>query len=296
MAKAKNCIHVRYFDDEEEGNVSLSRITPYEQKNAKPGIIEYASNSPLMPISPEESPPISPVYSPKSPEESQEESILGKASSALNVANDKLGELGENISSSVSNAASSVGDTFQSGLDSLTNMIPGSPQSPQSGGGVGPFASGQMNNAFNQLSGDKRATIMQLGGGQREEVMSRIMAQASSQSAGGLNQYFTGLPVSDQLKALQNTYTQKATQFKQMAGKVNAPKITTIRPYSASEEMYGGKLEMFAPIEADDQLGGSSSSSSSSSSNIGSSTGVKSSDSNNASSGNANNVKVVKFN
>jgi hypothetical protein len=127
------------------------------------------------------------------------------------------------------------------------------------------------------------------------------MAQASSQSAGGLNQYFTGLPVSDQLKALQNTYTQKATHFKQMAGKVNAPKITAIRPYSASEEMYGGKLEMFAPIEADDQLGGSSSSSSSSNSsssnsNIGSSSGVKSSDSNNASSGNANNVKVVKFN
>jgi DNA-directed RNA polymerase II subunit RPB2 len=268
---------VKFFDDEEERNVSLDRITPYGETK-------------VIVRSPQESPQGSPEYSPRSPDyipASPEEGILGKASSALNVANDKLGEFGESISSSVSNAASSVGDTFQSGLDSLTNMIPGSPESPQSGGGVGPFASGSMNNAFNQLSPEKRATLMQLGGGQREAVMSQIMSQASSQSGGGLNQYFTGLPVSDQLKALQNTYSQKATQFKQMAGKVNAPKITTYKPHSASEEMYGGKLEMFAPIEADKiKVGGSDDDISSS----------KSSTTDSSSNNNNSGVKVVKFN
>lgn len=270
--------NVRYFDDEEERNVGLSRITPYEQKQ------ENVPRSPIIPRSPEESPPPSPVYSPRSPEESPEEGILGRASSALNVANDKLGELGESISSSVSNAVTGAEDTIKEGLESLANMIPGSsPQSPQSAGGIGPFASGQMNSAFNQLSPEKRATLMQLGGGQREEVMSRIMAQASSQAGGGLNQYFSGLPVSDQLKALQNTYSQKATQFKQMAGKVNAPIITTYKPHSAAEEMYGGKLGLFAPIEADKiKIGGSdddnsnnNNSSSSSDSTSNTSSGVK---------------------
>ena len=282
---------VRYDDDNEEGDVGVQRLTLY--KSNAPGSPEYAPNSPGSPDYIQGSPgspvysPRSPDYIPASPEESPPDSILGKASSALNVANDKLGELGENISSSVSNAASSVGDTFQSGLDSLTNMIPGSPQSPQSGGGVGPFASGQMNNAFNQLSADKRATLMQLGGGQREEVMSQIMSQASRQGGGGLNQYFTGLPVSDQLKALQNTYSQKATQFKQMAGKVNAPITTIIRPHSASEEMYSGKLEMFAPIEADKiKVGGSDDDSSKSSNNDSSSK---------SDSSNSSGVKVVKF-
>jgi hypothetical protein len=280
--------NVRYFDDEEERNVGLSRITPYEQKQ------ENVPGSPIIPRSPEESPPPSPVYSPRSPEESPEEGILGRASSALNVANDKLGELGESISSSVSNAVTGAEDTIKEGLESLANMIPGSsPQSPQSAGGIGPFASGQMNSAFNQLSPEKRATLMQLGGGQREEVMSRIMAQASSQAGGGLNQYFSGLPVSDQLKALQNTYSQKATQFKQMAGKVNAPIITTYKLHSAAEEMYGGKLGLFAPIEADKiKIGGSDDDTSK---NDNSSSSSDSTSSGGGSSGTSSGVKVVKM-
>lgn len=276
---------VRYFDDEEESDIGVDRIKPYEQKNAKPGSIEYASDSPLMPRSPEESPPVSPVYSPRSPEEG----ILDKAKTALDDANTSLGELGDSISSSVSNAVTGAEDALKSGLDSLSSMIPGSPQSPQSAGG--PFNSSQMNNAFNSLAPDKRATIMQLGGGQREQVMAQIMSQVSRQSqiGGGLNQYFSGLPVTDQLSALQKTYSQKATQFKQMAGAVSAPQTTIIRPHSAAEEMYSGSLNLFAPIvEADNKKG----SSTDDGDNKSSSSSSGSSDTTSVSSGN---VKVIKM-
>jgi hypothetical protein len=146
-----------------------------------------------------------------------------------------------------------------------------------------------MNHAFNSLAPDKRATIMQLGGGQREQVMAQIMSQASrqSQSGSGLNQYFTGLPVADQLSALQNTYSKKATQFKQLAGAVSAPQTSIIRPHSAAEEMYGGSLNLFAPIvEADSKKGGSIDDDKPSSSNN------SSSDTSSVSSGN---VKVIKM-
>jgi hypothetical protein len=140
------------------------------------------------------------------------------------------------------------------------------------------------------LAPDKRATIMQLGGGQREQVMAQIMSQVSrqSQSGGGLNQYFTGLPVADQLSALQNTYSKKATQFKQLAGAVNAPQTSIIRPHSAAEEMYGGSLNLFAPtVEADsnNNKGGSSDDADNNKS-------TSSSDTSSVSSGN---VKVIKM-
>jgi hypothetical protein len=276
---------VRYFDEEEESNVSVNRIKPYEQKNAKPGSIEYAPDSPVIPRSPDYSPPDSPVYSPKSPALSPEEGILDKAKTALDDANTSLGELGDSISSSVSGAVTGAEDALKSGLDSLSSMIPGSPQSPQSAGG--PFASGQMNQVFNSLAPDKRATIMQLGGGQREQVMAQIMSQVSRQrqSGGGLNQYFTGLPVADQLSALQNTYSKKATQFKQLAGAVNAPQTSIIRPHSAAEEMYGGSLNLFAPtVEADSKKGGSLDDDSKSSSDTSTSSSVSS-----------GNVKVIKM-
>ena len=256
----------------------ISSLTPILFKKVSPN---DAPNSPVIPRSPDYSPPDSPVYSPKSPAMSSEEGILDKAKTALDDANTSLGELGDSISSSVSNAVTGAEDALKSGLDSLSAMIPGSPQSPQSAGG--PFASGQMNQVFNSLAPDKRATIMQLGGGQREQVMAQIMSQVSRQSqSGGLNQYFTGLPVADQLSALQNTYSKKATQFKQLAGAVNAPQTSIIRPHSAAEEMYGGSLNLFAPIvEADSKKSNSSDEGDN-----------KSSDTSTSSSGN---VKVIKM-
>jgi hypothetical protein len=275
---------VRYFDEEEESNVSVNRIKPYEQKNAKPGSLEYAPDSPLIPASPDYTPPESPVYSPFSPPLSPAGSILDKAKTVLDDANTSLGDLGDNISSSVSSAVTGAEDALKSGLDSLSSMIPGSPQSAG-----GPFASGQMNQVFNSLAPDKRATIMQLGGGQREQVMAQIMSQVSrqSQSGGGLNQYFTGLPVADQLSALQKTYSQKATQFKQLAGAVNAPQTSIIRPHSAAEEMYGGSLNLFAPtVEADSNKKGGS---------LDDADSKSSSDTTTTSSVSNGNVKVIKM-
>jgi hypothetical protein len=129
---------------------------------------------------------------------------------------------------------------------------------------------------------------MQLGGGQREQVMAQIMSQVSrqSQSGGGLNQYFTGLPVADQLSALQKTYSQKATQFKQLAGAVNAPQTSIIRPHSAAEEMYSGSLNLFAPtVEADSKKGGS----------LDDADSKSSSDTTTSSSVSNGNVKVIKM-
>ena len=81
------------------------------------------------------------------------------------------------------------------------------------------------------------------------------MNQANRQNGGGLSQYFGGLPISDQLQTLQRTYLQKAGEFGILAKKVNAPKITTIMPHSAAEQMYGGNLKLFAP-EDEKKLGG----------------------------------------
>ena len=235
---------VRFFDDEEERNVDVKRITPYEQKNTKPA-------------SPDYSPPGTPDYVPISPPYSpQDEGILGKANVVLNDVNNALGNLGESISDTALSAVSSAEESIKEGLTSLADMIPGaqpqSPQSPQSGGGT--FGDYQMNQMFHRLSPDKQRVIMQLGAGQRQTVMSQIMNESmrmQSQNGSGLTQYFGGLPVNDQLRTLQRTYSQKAGEFGKLASVVNAPKITTVRPHSAAEELYGGSLNLFKPVEAD---------------------------------------------
>jgi hypothetical protein len=235
---------VKYFDDERENNVNVNRISLYEQGQ---------KNALTKPASPDYS-PSSPAYNPDSPDYSPNVYAYSPPQDVLSKTNAALGELGENISSSVSSAVSDVGDTLKSGLDSLSAMIPGSPQSPQSAGGL--FSNNQMNQMFSQLPIDKQQVIMQLGGEQRHSVMNQIMNQANRQNGGGLSQYFGGLPMSDQLKTLQRTYLQKAGEFGKLAEKVNAPTITTIVPHSAAEQMYGGNLKLFAPEAEDDKKSG----------------------------------------
>jgi hypothetical protein len=212
---------------------------PASPNYSPPNSNDYVPNSPPYA-------PGSPEYAPNSPPYSSDEGVLAKANAAL-------GELGDNISSSVSNAASDVGDTLKSGLDSLSAMIPGSTQSPQSAGGL--FGNNQMNQMFSQLPIDKQQVIMQLGGEQRYSVMNQIMNQTNRQNGGGLSQYFGGLPMSDQLQTLQRTYLQKASDFGKLAANVNKPIITTIVPHSAAQKMYGGNLKLFAPDE-DTKTGG----------------------------------------
>ena len=245
---------VKYFDDEIENNVNVNRISFYEQQGQK--------NQFTRPASPDYSPPNSndyvpnsPPYAPGSPEYSPNVYAYSPPQDVLSKANAALGELGDNISSSVSSVASNVSDSLKSGLDSLSAMIPGSPQSPQSAGGL--FGNNQMNQMFSQLPIDKQQVIMQLGGEQRHSVMNQIMNQVNQQNGGGLSQYFGGLPMSDQLQTLQRTYLQKASDFGKLAERVNAPTITTIVPHSAAEKMYGGNLKLFAPDE-DKKSGGKS--------------------------------------
>ena len=194
-------------------------------------------------------PPVAPGYTFSSSDENASGSgsgsgsgILDKAKGMLDNANNTLGDLGTNISDSVNNT-----------INSITSMIPGNNDSMAGGGGYEIFNNPQMNHIFNQLSSEKQQVIRQLGGAQRDLVMSQIMNGALSQGGlsqggGGLSQYFGGLPVTDQLSSLQRTYSQKAGEFKRLIETVKAPQITTIRPHSAAQEMYGGSLELFKPI------------------------------------------------
>jgi hypothetical protein len=274
---------VRFFDDEVERNIDVKRLTPYGDKviprSPEDSSPDYTK---VIPRSPDYSPPDSPNYSPVSPV-SPPGGILDKANVALNDVNSALGNLGESISDTALSAVSSAEESIREGLTGLADMIPGtSPQSPQLGGG--PFGNYQMNQMFHRMSPDKQRVIMQLGAGQRDTVMSQIMNESmrvqSQNGGGGLTQYFGGLPVNDQLRTLQRTYSQKAGEFGKLASVVNAPKITTVKPYSAAEELYGGSLNLFKPIDADLTKKGGNSLDTDDSSNSSSSTTTSSNDSN----------------
>jgi hypothetical protein len=131
---------------------------------------------------------------------------------------------------------------------------------------------------------------------QRKTVMTQIMAAAQAQKAqsggGGLTSYFNGLPVQNQIAALQNTYKSMANEFKQLSGVVNAPQITIVKPQSAAEALYGGPLSLFAPL-SDVKKGGDATATSSKNDNSSSdSSSSKSSNDSDVSSGGA--IKIIK--
>jgi hypothetical protein len=64
--------------------------------------------------------------------------------------------------------------------------------------------------------------------------------QQSDTSSTRLDSYFNALNEKDQLNALQKMYSQKAGEFKQLAGSIDAPKITLVTPPTASEVIYDG--------------------------------------------------------
>ena len=162
-----------------------------------------------------------------------------------------LGEIGTTVSSTLSGAVDSVSDK----IGSISDAIRGESQ-------LEIFDDPQMNAVFNKLSTDKKATIIKMDEEQRKSVMAQIVAatqqaqQTSSQSGGGLSSYFNGLPVQNQIAALQNTYKSMANEFKQLSGVVNSPQITIVKPQSAAEALYGSTLSLFAP-DSDVKKGGS---------------------------------------
>ena len=221
---------VRYFDDEEEGNVDVQRIMSYNQTMIN------APQSPLYS-------PQSPLYSPQSPSESPAEDLVNSLTNSVQTSV-------ENLDNTLGEIGSSVSNTFSSAADSVTNRIGSISDAISGGNQLEIFDDAQMNDVFNKLSPDKKATIIKMDEEQRKSVMSQIMTQAqqtSSQSGGGLSSYFNGLPVQNQIAALQNTYKSMANEFKQLSGAVNAPQITILKPQSAAEALYGSTLSLFAP-------------------------------------------------
>ena len=215
--------------------------------------------------------------------------IAGTVNEGVNSLNNSLGEAASSISNTVSGTISDITNKLGSASDALL----GENQ-------LEIFDDVQMNAIFNKLSPDKKAAIIKMDEEQRKTVMTQIMAAAQAQKAqsggGGLSSYFNGLPVQNQIAALQNTYKSMANEFKQLSGVVNAPQITIVKPQSAAEALYGGPLSLFAPL-SDVKKGGdanSSDSSKNSSSNNNSSSDNSSSNNDSSSSSSGGAIKIIK--
>jgi hypothetical protein len=215
--------------------------------------------------------------------------IAGTVNEGVNSLNNSLGEAASSISNTVSGTISDITNKLGSASDALL----GENQ-------LEIFDDVQMNAIFNKLSPDKKAAIIKMDEEQRKTVMTQIMAAAQAQKAqsggGGLTSYFNGLPVQNQIAALQNTYKSMANEFKQLSGVVNAPQITIVKPQSAAEALYGGPLSLFAPL-SDVKKGGdatSSDSSKNSSSSDNSSSNNSSSNNSSSSSSSGGAIKIIK--
>jgi DNA-directed RNA polymerase II subunit RPB2 len=222
-AQGNEMYNVVFDDGELERNVNKSRIRLYNQTPA------YAEQSIVY----------SPTSPPEPPPENLVNSLTNSVQNSVNSLDNTLGEIG-----------SSVANTFNSAADAVTNKIGSISDAINGGTQLEIFDDPQMNDVFNQLSPDKKATIIKMDEEQRKSVMAQIMAQTQqsrSQSGGGLSSYFNGLPVQNQIAALQNTYKSMANEFKQLSGVVNAPQITILKPQSAAEALYGSTLSLFAP-------------------------------------------------
>ena len=211
--------------------------------------------------------------------------IAGTVNEGVNSLNNSLGEAASSISNTVSGTISDITNKLGSASDALL----GENQ-------LEIFDDVQMNAIFNKLSPDKKAAIIKMDEEQRKTVMTQIMAAAQAQKAqsggGGLSSYFNGLPVQNQIAALQNTYKSMANEFKQLSGVVNAPQITIVKPQSAAEALYGGPLSLFAPLSDVKKGGDATSSDISKNSSSSDNSSSNNSSSNNDSSGGA--IKIIK--
>ena len=125
----------------------------------------------------------------------------------------------------------------------------GSPKFALEGGGANIFPDDLiMNEAFNNLDGERQTKILQLIPEQRKSVMSEIMRRSANNPLLGGNNPLQGgnnplkgafnvLPVDKQLLALQGGYSSMAKEFGTLAKKTT-DEITTIKkPLSMSQQM-----------------------------------------------------------
>ena len=145
---------------------------------------------------------------------------------------------------------------------------PNSNDSVLSGGQANIFEDPNMNAFFNRLPGDKQSTILLLEPGQREIVLNTLIQRSARQEAMGqqymtglntnqmnsnndseLTNFFTRLPVKNQLGALKNEYGNLSKDFNKLGGAVEKPLITIKTPEDPTEKIYK-ELSLLKPTDS----------------------------------------------
>ena len=120
---------------------------------------------------------------------------------------------------------------------------------------------------FNKLSGIKQATILQLPEEQRrilminivketgrqQPIQQQLIEQQTMEPQNTVTADFNKLSPEDQVELLKISHKQKLKGLDNLSSKIKESHIntTTVVPKSASDELYGNKLELFAPITGD---------------------------------------------
>jgi DNA-directed RNA polymerase beta subunit len=129
------------------------------------------------------------------------------------------------------------------------------------GGTINMFSDPNMNASFNMLGGEAQSKLLMMDAGQRQIVMQQIMKQSARQQQNGgsnstienpvqrtggvLNEYFSKLPMRQQMDALKGGYGSVSKEFSQLAGKLSNPLITILKPVSIQDQL-SGKLPLLS--------------------------------------------------
>jgi DNA-directed RNA polymerase II subunit RPB2 len=130
------------------------------------------------------------------------------------------------------------------------------------GGSINMFSDPNMNASFNMLGGEAQSKLLMMDEGQRQIVMQQIMKQSGRQqqqyggsnpsienpvqrTGGVLNEYFSKLPMRQQMDALKGGYGSVSKEFSQLAGKIANPLITITKPVSIQDQL-AGKLPLLS--------------------------------------------------
>ena len=118
---------------------------------------------------------------------------------------------------------------------------------------------------FNNLSGQKQSTILQLPADQRVVVMRQIIKETGRQQMekqqmegqqmegqqmeghSTLLKDFNELSTHAQVDLLKKSHEDKINDLNKLSAQISEPKIIINEPETAGAELYGGKLNLFAP-------------------------------------------------
>jgi hypothetical protein len=137
------------------------------------------------------------------------------------------------------------------------------------GGTINIFSDPNMNASFNMLGGGAQSKLLMMDPTQRQIVMQQIIRESGKQQMDPLqtnstqsnsvqnktgtvlNEYFSKLPMRQQMDALKGGYGSVSKEFSQLASKVSNPLVTIVKPVSIQEQL-SSKL----PLLSVDQKGG----------------------------------------